>query len=427
MSFAGAVRDLDARQPERMVPDLTRIEKLVQLLDHPERAYPSVQVTGTNGKTTAARAVGSILCAHGLSVGVYTSPHLHSVTERLAVCGSAIPEGEFGEEYERLRPYLEAVDAVGERVTYFEALTALAFLWFADKPVNVGVFEVGMGGIWDATNLVRGEVAVLCPIGLDHPELGATVDAVAAEKAGVIKPGATAVVREQRPEALAVIEARAADLEATILLEDRDWGLEERTPAVGGQRLTVRAPHARYRDLVLPLHGEHQARNAAAAVTAAESFFGRELEEDSLLEGIAAVRSPGRLETVAGEPPIVLDGAHNPDAAAALAEALMEAFTWRRLFLVLAVLRDKDVDGILAVLAPLAERAFVSRSDSPRALDPRALAEACERAGIAATVHPTITEALDAARAAAEPDDLIVVTGSLYTVAAARAHLGRAA
>jgi dihydrofolate synthase/folylpolyglutamate synthase len=429
-TYAKAVRELDARQPERMVPDLSRITALADLLDHPERTYPTIHVTGTNGKTTTARAACSILCAHGLSAGLYTSPHLHSLTERLALCLEPIEEREFAEEWDRLRPYLEEVDRRGpERVTYFEALTALAFLWFADKPVEAAVFEVGMGGVWDATNLIASDVAVLCPIGLDHPELGGSVLQVATEKAGIIKDTTQAVVvREQTSDALRVIESRAKETGSPVLLEGREWGLGPRSLAVRGQQISVRGVHAEYDGFFLPLHGAHQASNAGAAIVAAESLLGRALDEAALREALETLTSPGRMEVVAHDPTTVLDGAHNPDAAKALAAALPEAFTWQRLHLVLGMLKDKDVDAVLASLAALPglEQVHVAASRSPRALPAEVLADACWRAGLQAKAHGSVEEAVDAARAAAGPDDLVLVTGSLYTVAIAREHLASA-
>src|ERR687896_2614343 len=234
MRFEEALADLDARQPERIVPDLDRIRALTGLLDHPERAYPTVHVAGTNGKTTTTRLIGRILCAHGLSAGVYTSPHLASVTERVTLCDDDIPETEFAETYDHLRPYLDEVDRRGqEPVTYFEALTALAYLWFADKPVEAAVFEVGMGGTWDATNLIPARIAVLCSIALDHPELGPTVRDVATEKAGIIKEGATAVIQEPGPDALPAIEGRGRDVRATPIPPGRGDNPGGGTPAVG--------------------------------------------------------------------------------------------------------------------------------------------------------------------------------------------------
>ncbi len=219
MNLEDAVRDLTARQPESQPePTLDRIRAVADLLDNPQLTYPTVHVTGTNGKTTTTRMITALACAHGLSTGTFISPHIEAITERLSVCGADITEEEFAEEYERLVPFFERVEGFGPGITYFEALTAMAYLWFADKPVELGAFEVGMGGIWDATNLIAGDVAVLCPVGLDHPELGSTVEAVATEKAGIIKKAKVAVSREQRPEALSVIQERCKEMEATLLL-----------------------------------------------------------------------------------------------------------------------------------------------------------------------------------------------------------------
>jgi dihydrofolate synthase / folylpolyglutamate synthase len=419
--FAEALAELDARQPERMVPDLDRIRALGELLGDPQRTYPTVHVTGTNGKTTTTRLVTALACAHGIVAGAYTSPHLASVTERLAVCAEPIDEEEFGQEYERLLPYLQAVDARSDqRVTYFEALTALAYLWFADRPVGLGVFEVGMGGVWDATNLVAGDVAVICPIDLDHPELGSTVAEVAREKAGIVKPGKVAVVREQPAEALDVLRARAGEVGARVLLEGRDFELAGRAPAVGGQVVDVRGLHATYEGFVLPLFGDHAARNAAGAVVALEALLDRPLSEEAVRRAFAAAEVPGRLEVVGRRPLLVLDGAHNPAGAAALAAALAESFTWQRLHLVIGVSANKDVDGVVAELAPLADRAYAARHGSSRSARAERVAEASAGAGLPVEAFATVAEALAAARESAVPEDLIVVTGSLYTVADAR-------
>jgi dihydrofolate synthase/folylpolyglutamate synthase len=404
-----------------MVPDLDRIRALTELLDHPQRTYPSIQVAGTNGKTTTARLIGRILCAHGLATGIYTSPHLHTVRERLALCDELISEGEFAETYAHLRPFLETVDGRGERVTYFEALTALAFLWFADKPVDAGMFEVGMGGTWDATNVVDARVAVVRSIGLDHPELGSTIEEVAREKAGVIKEGTTVIVDEaEDPVAEAVITARIDEVGAPRLLLGTDVTLEDVIRAVGGQVLHVGGTQASYKDLFLPLHGAHQAENAAAAIAACEVFLGQPLSEDALREALAGATSPGRLEVVSRHPLVVLDGAHNPHAARALAPALDEAFTWGRLHLVLGILETKDAAGIVAALAPVSGATYACANTNERSLPPEQLAAVCREAGLAASAYPDVHAALDAAEAAAGDDDLILVTGSLYTVADSR-------
>src|SRR6266536_1335582 len=380
MDYAEAIADLESRQPERMVPDLSRITELVNLLDHPELTYPSIHVTGTNGKTTTTRMIEALACAHGLSAGAYTSPHLQSVTERLELCGDPISEEEFAEEYERLLPFLREVDGRSEeRVTYFETLTALAYVWFADKPVGVGVFEVGMGGVWDATNLVAGDVAVITPIALDHPELGPTVRHVAVEQAGRIQ-------------------------------------------GIGAQSLSVRGLFGTYEGLRLPLFGEHTARNAAAAVVAFEAFVDRKLAQEAVEDALGGFTAPGRLEVLGRHPLLVVDGAHNPAGAEALARAVREAFASaaERVHLVIAVSSNKDVDGIVAAVAPLADAAYATRNSSRRSATAEVVETALVAAGVPAKTYPSVDEALADARVQAQEGDLILVTGSLYTVADAR-------
>ena len=403
-------------------PSLDRMRAVAELLDHPELTYPSIHVTGTNGKTTTVRVAASLACAHGLSAGAFTSPHVSSVTERLSVCGEPISEEEFADVYGHLLPVLERVDGPVLRVTYFEALTALAYLWFADKPVDLGVFEVGMGGTWDATNLVRGDVAVLCPVGLDHVEqLGGTVEAVAGEKAGIIKEGSIAVIREQRTEAMAVIEARASHVGASLLTEGPDFGIEKRRPAIRGQVIAIRTPHRSYDDVFVPLFGEELARNAGASVVALEALFGRELEQDTVTAGLRAVTSPGRLEVVRRHPVVILDGAHNPDAATALVAALSDAFRWDRLHLVVGMFGDKDVEAVVRILSPLADRAYACRSSSPRAAPVERLTDALEAVGVAEiAAFDSVEAAVSAALGSADDGDLVLVTGSFYTVADAR-------
>ena len=424
MRFADAMAELQGRQPEHLPePDLERIRALATLLADPQLTYPTIHVTGTNGKTTTARLAAAIACAHGLTTGLFTSPHLASVTERFEICGDPMAEEAFGEEFEHLLAYLRTVDERVGRVTYFEALTALAYLLFADAPVALGVFEVGMGGTWDATNLVSGDVAVLCPIGLDHPQLGSTIAEVAGEKAGIIKQGKVAVVREQTDEALEVIEPRCEEQIATLLLEGREWRLDELTPAVGGQAIAIRGLHATYDDILLPIYGEHAAHSAAAAVVAVEALLERPLDRDAVRLALGAATSPGRLEVAARRPLVILDGAHNPAAARALAEALPDTFTWDRLHLVMGVFADKDLDGIVGPLAPLADAGYAAAVDSVRAQSPREVAAAMIAHDIPTENFTTVRDALDAAASAASDGDLILVTGSLYTVADARRAL----
>jgi dihydrofolate synthase/folylpolyglutamate synthase len=420
-----ALAELEARRETRMVPDLSRTLRLVTLLADPQLSYPSIHVTGTNGKGTAASVAAALACAHGITAGLYTSPHLRNVTERLSICGEEITEPEFAEEYDHLLPYLMMVDRESEeRVTYFEALTVLAYLWFADKPVGLGVFEVGMGGLWDATNLVSGDVAVITPIDLDHPELGPTITDVAREKAGIIKEGKIVVSREQRDDALKVIEDRVRDVGAELKLEFRDWDVEDRLQAVGGQSMRVRGLFGMYEDLHLPMFGEHAARNAAAAIVALEALLGHRLAGKEMRRALAEVRWPGRMEVVSRQPTVMLDGAHNPAAAEALAIALRESFLWERLHLVIAVSGNKDLQGIVDELAPLADIAYVARNESERSGEAAPLAERFASAGTPAQVFDGVAAALAAAGAAADATDLILVTGSLYTVADARRAIG---
>lgn len=427
MRYEEALARLEGRQPEHMPgPSLDRIREMVNYLDHPERTYPTIHVTGTNGKSTAARAAAAVACATGLQTGLYLSPHLLDVTERFAVCGQDIARGAFAEEWEHLEPYFELVDGMGSgEVTYFEAVTALAFLWFADKPVALGVFEVGMGGSWDATNLVASDVAVLTPVGMDHvAELGPTLADIAAEKAGIIKEGKVAVVREQDPAAGEVVAARAAQVGATVLHEGSDWEILDPLIAVGGQAFGLRTPRATYEDLYVPVFGRYAARNAAAGAVAFEALTEQALDEATLREGLAAMRAPGRLEVVGHAPAVVLDGAHNPDGAAALAEELPRFFRWDRLHVVLAVSANKDVAGVVGPVAALADAVYATRNDSVRSAEPEVVARAARDAGAGTVeVQPSVAVALDAARGAARPGDLVLLTGSLFTVGDAKRAL----
>jgi len=422
--FEEAVAELEGRKESRMVPDLARILQLATLLDDPQLSYPTIHVTGTNGKTTTARAITSLACAHGITAGLYTSPHLEAVTERFSVCGVDMTSEEFAVEYEHLLPFLLLVDSRSEeQVTYFETLTALAYLWFADRPVGLGVYEVGMGGTWDATNLVAGDVGVICPIALDHPELGATVGEVASEKAGIIKEGKVAIVREQLAAADVVLKERAAAVGAELKRELVDFEVDRRLTAVGGQSLVVRGLFATYDDLFVPLFGEHAARNVAAAISALEALLGQSLNLDAVREALAGLTSPGRLEVVRRNPLVILDGAHNPAGAEALAVAMREFFTWDRLHVVLAVSANKDLDGIVRPLAPLADVAYAARNMSERTGDAEVIADRFGAEGTPVELFDSVAEASAAALAAAGPGDCVLVTGSLYTVADARRSL----
>jgi dihydrofolate synthase / folylpolyglutamate synthase len=438
MDYHDAVDALYSRLPTRMGPSLDRITRLAELLDHPERTAPAIHLTGTNGKTTTARMVASLLAAFGVGPGVYTSPHLQDVRERVATATRLISPEEFAETWAYLEPFLAEVDrAADQPVTFYEALTALAFTWFAELPVDAQVVEVGMGGTWDATNLVHGEVAIVNRVALDHPELGDTPAAVATEKAGIIKRGATVVSQEQDDDVLAVIAERTARQEARLLVAGRDFGVERRRQAVGGQLLDLRTPTGVVPDILVPLHGRHQADNAAGALVAVEAFLGahegswgpgtdapasdkRLLDPDTVRAGFAAVTSPGRLEVVSRQPLVLLDGAHNPAGARALAEALLSEFVVDRRTLVVACLVDKDIRGILQALAPATGRLIVTTNRSPRAAPAERLRKEAEALGLRAEVAPDVASAVQRAVDGAGETEAVVVTGSLYTVGEAR-------
>jgi dihydrofolate synthase/folylpolyglutamate synthase len=412
-----------------MVPDLERITALAELLGRPEQAFPSVHITGTNGKTSTTLMVSCLLTGLGLTAGGYTSPHLQDVRERIRVAGQPIGREEFVEGLAYLAPFLAEVDARHpDRVTFFEVLTALAFVYFADVPVDVGVFEVGMGGQWDATNLVDAEVAVLTRVGLDHPELGTTPEQVAGEKAGIVKDGTVVVSARQEPGVEAVIAGAAQRHAGRLVMAGRDFDVVRRAPALGGQLLDLQGVTGRFKDVFLPLYGAHQADNAACALAAIEGFLGFAggLDPDVIREAFASVRSPGRLELVQREEaaPVVLDGAHNPAGARALAVTLLDEFMFRNRVVVLGVLGDKDIDAIAAEVVRFADHVVVTQPPSSRAAALDRLEKAVRDAGGSAEAAPDVTEAIRLASGVATVDDAVVVTGSLYTVGAARDALG---
>lgn len=426
--YQAAVTALFARRPERMLPGLERIEALMARLQHPQRAAPAVHLTGTNGKSTLARMISSLLSAHGVLAGTYTSPHLQDVRERIRVGGRPIRRADLLHDLAELEPHLDAVEvARGEMVTFFETLTALAYQRFATAQVQASVVEVGMGGRWDATNVVEAEVAVINPVRLDHAELGSTVADVAGEKAGIISPGATCVVAEQDQAAARVIEAEARAQGATQLLAGRDFDVAARRPHDSGQELTLRAAGRTIAGVELPLLGSHQADNAAVALAATAALLGR-VDAEAVQAGFAAVESPGRLEVVpparAGQPPVLLDGAHNPAGAAALASALEADFGTRRRVLVLAAMGDKDCAGIVEALLPVADAIVVTEAPTGRSAPADRLGKLCRLAGRQAEVQPDPVAALTRAGQLAGDQAIVVVTGSLYLVGAAREALG---
>jgi dihydrofolate synthase/folylpolyglutamate synthase len=432
-ALAAVEAALAARWPEhRIAPSLDRIRDLCALLGDPQAAAPVVHIAGTNGKTSTARMIDALLSAFGLRTGRVTSPHLESVTERLSLDGNPAAPGVFVAAYEDVAPFLPIVDARHEHpLSYFEVLTAMAFSAFAEAPVGVAVVETGMGGTWDATNVADGAVAVVTTIGLDHQEyLGHDVATIAGEKAGIIKPGALAILAEQPPAALEVILRHADAVGATVVREGPDIGVRHREVAVGGQLLALAGQGGVYEDCFLPLHGAHQAHNAALALAAVEAFLGggrAMLDLDVVQAGFAAVRSPGRLEVVRRSPTIVLDAAHNPAGATALAAAIEEAFAFDHLVGVVGVMADKDAEGLLAALEPVLAEVVLTASSSPRALPADALAAQAVPVFGADRVHvePRLDDALEAAIGLLDDTGRtagtgVLVTGSVVTAGEAR-------
>jgi dihydrofolate synthase/folylpolyglutamate synthase len=429
-----------ARGFTRMVFDLSRIESLLDLLGTPQRTYPSIHVTGTNGKTSTARMVDALLRAHGLRTGRYTSPHLDSVRERITLEGQPVSEERFVQVYKEVAPLAELVDAKhSEPLTYFDMTTTLAFAAFADAPVDVAIVEVGLGGADDSTNVLHAGIAVITPIGLDHQEwLGDTVGDIALAKAGIVHSGATLICAAQPEEAIEPILERCAEVGATIAREGLEFGVLHRELAVGGQVLAIQGLGGVYDELYLPLHGAHQAQNAALALAAVEAFLGagetRQLDVETVRTGFAEATSPGRLERVRTAPTILLDAAHNPHGMAATVTALEDEFAFRRLVAVVAVLADKDATGMLELLEPVVDAVVVTRNTSPRVMPPERLAELAVAVFGEDRVHvePELPDAIAAAVELAESDVDggisgvgVLITGSVITVADARKLLRR--
>jgi dihydrofolate synthase / folylpolyglutamate synthase len=445
-------KEIFARRPEHSInPSLERIAALVTLLGDPQRAYPVIHVTGTNGKTSTSRMIEALLRARGLRTGLFTSPHLSAVTERISVDGEPLGADRFVSAYEEIKPYVDMVDEASEvKLSFFEVMTGMAFAVFADAPVDVCVLEVGMGGTWDNTNVADGVVAVVTPISLDHVQyLGNTLAQIAADKAGIIKPGAVAILAQQPPAAAEPLLRRAAEVGAEVAREGLEFGVVARELAVGGQQVSVRGLLGDYYDLYLPLFGAHQASNLACAIAAVEAFArtpgpgGPEADGDrpaALDAGLvrraaATMSSPGRLEVVRRSPVVIVDAAHNPGGMATSAAALTEAFTFTELIGILAVAEDKDVTGILGELEPIVSRLVVTSNSSPRSMEAAALAELAtevfgpDRVMTAARLDEAIETAVtlaDQADAAGGPGTAaVLITGMVVTAGDARVLLGR--
>ncbi|MEU7966641.1 folylpolyglutamate synthase/dihydrofolate synthase family protein [Streptomyces sp. NPDC049097] len=424
----------------KLEPSVSRISALMDVLGEPQRSYPSIHITGTNGKTSTARMIETLLGAFELRTGRYTSPHVQSVTERISLDGAPVSAERFIETYNDLKPYVEMVDGQQEyRHSFFEVLTGMAYAAFADAPVDVAVVEVGMGGSWDATNVIDGDVAVVTPIDLDHTDrLGGTPGEIAQEKSGIIKQGATVIMAQQPVDAAQVLLKKAVEVDATVAREGLEFGVVSRQVAVGGQLVTLRGLGGEYEELYLPLHGAYQAHNAAVALAAVEAFFGvgserpQPLDHDTIRKAFAAVSSPGRLEVVRRSPTVVLDAAHNPAGARATAEAVSEAFDFSRLIGVVGASADKNVRGLLEAFEPIFAEVVVTQNSSHRAMDADELAAvAVEVFGEERVqVEPRLPDALEAAITLAEEEGEyagagVLVTGSVVTVGEARLLMGK--
>jgi dihydrofolate synthase/folylpolyglutamate synthase len=437
---AAAEQTLLARWGESKIgPSRERIEALMDVLGEPQKSYRSIHLTGTNGKTSTARMIDELLRGFGLRTGRYTSPHLSSMTERIVLDGTPVSDRVFADAVDEISPFLDLVDAKSDMpMTFFEALTGLAFAIFADAPVDVAVVEVGLGGAWDATNVLEAPVAVVTPIGLDHTEyLGDTVAQIATEKAGVIHAGASAILAAQPVEAAAELLKRAVEVGAHVAREGLEFGVIERQIAVGGQVLTLQGLAGVYEQIFLPLHGAYQAQNAACALAAVEAFFGAGSESgpidvEVVRAAFAAVKSPGRLEPVRSAPTVLVDASHNPAGMAATVEALGEGFDFRQLVGVVAMLADKDVRGALTVLEPVLDQIVVTQNSSPRAMSADDLAAlAVEVFGAdRVTVEPRLDDAIETAVQLAEDNadgvlagSGVLVTGSVATAGEARTLL----
>jgi dihydrofolate synthase / folylpolyglutamate synthase len=431
-SFAEAEAFLDALGIDvmkKMRPNTARIQALCEALDHPERAAPAVHITGTNGKTSTAAIVTSLLAATGLSVGTYTSPHLQSVRERVALNGVPIGEEEFAEAFDHLHPFIELVEKqLEERLTYFEVLTAMFFLWASEAPVDAMVVEVGLGGRWDATNVVDAPVSVITNIALDHTGmLGTDRETIAREKAGIIKRDAQVITAERTPSVLEVISEEVDRQRATLVGIDRDFSVADNRIAVGGRFTSITTSSENYEGLFLPLHGSHQGVNAAVALEAASRFLSKPLDHEVVAEGFAESRAPGRLETVRlhGDQavPVVIDVAHNPDGMSALVTSLLEAFAFERAVFVLGILADKDYRGMLTELTRVPCSLITTRPSNVRSVDVDELAGVANELGLACVAEPDVATAIDMALEEAQGADLVCITGSHYVVGEARERL----
>lgn len=446
--------ELDTRWPETKIePSLTRITALLELLGNPQRAYPSIHIAGTNGKTSVTRMIDALLQSFHRRTGRITSPHLQSATERIAIDGAPISPRLYIDTYRELEPFITMVDDSstaqdGPRMSKFEVLTAMSYAAFAEAPIEVAVVETGMGGRWDATNVIDSQVAVITPIAMDHSDyLGDTLTAIAGEKAGIIKPGPSdaivpadpvTIIGPQEPEVADVLLRASVDAGTIVARQNSEFSVLSSTTAVGGQLLSIQGLGGVYDEVFLPLHGAHQAQNAALALAAVEAFFGagadRQLDVDAVREAFAAITTPGRLERLRNAPSVFIDAAHNPHGARALAQSLASEFDFRRLIGVVGVLGDKDAHGLLTELEPVLDTVVLTNNGSSRALETETLADIArsvfgdERVEAAPFLPDAVERAIELAEGGetgAVSGAGVLITGSVVTAGAARTLFGR--
>ena len=431
-TVAAIEQALIKRWPENKIePTLDRISALVDLLGSPQLSYPTIHIAGTNGKTTISRMIDALMSELGYRTGRFTSPHLESFLERISIKGNSIDPAEFIKNYNDIALYLDLIDSKQpHQISYFEALTALAFVAFAEHPVDVGIIEAGLGGEWDATNVVQSQVSVMTPIGLDHMDyLGNTLEEIAQTKAGIFKPESNVVLAAQTPEVAKVLMAQVAKVAAIPFREGVEFSVANRAIAVGGQLISINGLYGLIEDIFLPLYGAHQANNAAVALAAVEAFAGVQLDSELVRSAFSKVRSPGRCEVIHRDPTVIIDAAHNPHGAKAISNTINSEFDFETVIGVVAVLGDKDAAGILAELSQVVDYLVVSQSSSARALPANDLAQiakqffAPEQIEVIPELRGAITYATEKANLSNQVNDgvsAVLITGSVVTAGEAR-------
>ena len=430
-------QELNKRWPENQIePTLDRIIALLDALGSPQLSYPSIHIAGTNGKTTTARMIDQLLTELGYRVGRYTSPHLESFTERISIKGQPISDEMMIKTYDDIALYLDLIDSRQIiPISYFEGITAMAFVAFAEYPVDVGVIEAGMGGQWDATNVLSSLVSVMTPIGFDHMEyLGNTLTEIAQTKAGIFKPESNVVLAAQSSEVAKVLMANVARVSAIPFREGVEFSVKKRSLAVGGQLISLAGIYGDIDEIYLSLYGDHQSNNASLALASVEAFAGVKLDEELVRQAFSKVKSPGRCEIIYQDPTVIIDAAHNPHGAGAIAKTISTEFDFHLVVAVVAVLADKDVDGILQQLSSVVDYIITTQNNSPRALGSGELAKIAvkyfkpEQVEVISDLGGAITYAIERVNLSNQVSDgpgAVLITGSVVTAGLARGFLSR--